>query len=573
MNRSLRLITIIVALIAAGDCVTAQKLAGPIAAKVDSIFADYTRPNRPGCALAIYRNDQIIYEQGYGLADIEHQVPITPQSVFCIGSTSKQFTATTLILLAQQKKLSLDDDIRKYLPELPDYGHTITIRHLLNHTSGIRDYIGLLGMSGIDIDDVVTNDDVFRMLVRQKDLNFEPGTKHRYSNSGYVLAAMIVQRVSGQPLRQFAQEHIFTPLGMEHTTFINDHTELIANRAIGYSPRGDSAYRRDVSYWEDYGAGNIYTTVEDLLKWDRNFYKPKIGGPELNSELTRRGILNNGDTLDYAEGLYYEDVHGLKTIQHGGAESGYRAQLVRVPSEHLTVALLCNSSSSDVDQLTGDVLQVVLADKIVKEAVAEKEADSAAKPQAALVKVDPAALDAYAGEYELSDQAGYTIKVERAGDHLYASGIAQERVVEEKQELLPTSDSTFFPEKEPDVTFTFHRDSDTKVMRFTLHESSDHPAVRVRATPWTDQELSIYAGTYYSPELDTRYTVVADSGKLVAKHSRLAPVSLTPPRASAPFRGDKWYLHTVTFEKGADGRAQVLVGSGSRAKIRFEREK
>jgi CubicO group peptidase (beta-lactamase class C family) len=546
--------------------IQAQKLTGPVAAKVDSVYAGFARPNTPGCALAIFRNDEIIYEKGYGMADLEHRVPITPQSVFCIGSTSKQFTATSLILLQQQGKLSLDDDIRKYIPELPDYGHTITIRHLLNHTSGIRDYIGLMGMSGINIDDVVTNDEILRMIVRQKGLNFDPGVKHRYSNSGYLLAAIIVGRVSGGSLRQFAREHIFTPLGMERTTFIDDHTELIPDRAIGYDKKGDSGYVRDVSYWEDYGAGNSYTTVEDLLKWDRNFYNPKIGGPGLNAELTRRGILNNGDTLDYAEGLYYEDVHGLKTIQHGGAEAGYRAQLIRVPSEHLSVALLSNCSETDADELADSVLVTVLADRIPKPSLAVKTGDTSAAGKKE-VKIDPALLDAYAGEYEMSEAAGFIVKMEREGDHFFATATDQP-----KEEIFPSSDSTFFLKTE-DVSFTFHHDSANRVTRFTIQDEGEHEAQRVRTTPWTDQELARYTGRYYSPELETSYTITLDSGKLVAKHARLAPVTITPPRAAASFRGDKWYLYNITFENGADGNVQAMTATGGRSKVRFERQK
>src|SRR6266478_2194527 len=286
----------------------------------DEVFADLSKPGSPGCALLVARGGKIIYKNGYGLANIEEGVPITPQTVFDIGSTSKQFTSASILLLEKQGKLSLQDDIRKYLPEIPDYGHTITILHLLNHTSGLRDYLTLFDLAGVNTDSVTTDDDALAIIARQKALNFEPGSDWLYSNSGFFLLSVIVKRVSGKSLREFAAENIFEPLEMKHTVFRNEHTQLVPNRAMAYDPKeGGTGYALDVSYFEQTGDGAVHTSVEDLLKWDENFYSPRVGGKEFLYEIQERGKLNNGKVLDYAKGLRLQDYRGLQTVNHGGA--------------------------------------------------------------------------------------------------------------------------------------------------------------------------------------------------------------------------------------------------------------
>lgn len=217
-------------------------------AAVEALFAEYTKPGSPGCALGIYRDGKIVYAKGYGLANIEENVPITPQAVFDIGSTSKQFTAASILLLEQQGKLSIDDDVRKYVPEVPHYGQKITIRNLLNHTSGLRDYLTLMDLAGVNTDGVTTDDDALAVIARQKALNFSPGSEYLYSNSGFFLLSLIVSRASGKTLREFAAENIFQPLGMTRATYRDDHTSLIPNRALAYDPREKRGYKLDVSY-------------------------------------------------------------------------------------------------------------------------------------------------------------------------------------------------------------------------------------------------------------------------------------------------------------------------------------
>lgn len=320
----------------------AQETANPA---VDAIFADLTKPGSPGCALGIYRDGKIIYTKGYGLANVEDYVPITTRTVFDVGSISKQFTAASILLLEKQRKLRLDDDVRKYIPELPDYSHEgqkITILHLLNHTSGLRDYVSLFLLAGIHYDNVTTDEDALAIILRQKGLNFSPGSDWKYTGSGYLLLGLIVQRVTGKTLKGFAEQNIFQPLGMTHTQYRNDHTSLIANRALAYEQDQGGAYKLSVSYAEQNGDGMVHTSVEDLQKWDENFYSAEIGGKEFLAELQEPGKLNNGNPLKHAKGLFIRNYRGLPTIWHGGESAGYFSYLLRFPEQHFSVACLCN---------------------------------------------------------------------------------------------------------------------------------------------------------------------------------------------------------------------------------------
>jgi CubicO group peptidase (beta-lactamase class C family) len=378
-------------------------------AAVDEVFADFTKAGSPGCAAAVYRNGRIIYARGYGLANIEEDVPIVPQSVFDIGSTSKQFTAASILLLEKQGKLSVNDDVRKYIPELPDYGPKITILHLLNHTSGLRDYLTLMELAGINIDSVTTDEDALQIITRQKALNFAPGSDWLYSNTGFFLLSIIVKRASGETLREFAAANIFNPLGMTHTQFRDDHTALIANRAMAYDPKErKDGYALNVSYFEQTGDGAVHTSVEDLLKWDENFYSGQVGGKEFLTEIQEQGKLNNGKVLDYAKGLFITDYRGLHTVSHGGSWGGYRAELLRFPEQHFSVACLCNRGDANPTRRAHQVADIYLGSMMKP-----KEEKKAAEHEAVEKKEIPMSaeqLRLYRGDY-WSNELGVTYRL------------------------------------------------------------------------------------------------------------------------------------------------------------------
>jgi CubicO group peptidase (beta-lactamase class C family) len=386
-------------------------------AAVDEVFADLAKPGSPGCALGVFRDGAVVYAKGYGLANLEENIPITPASVFDIGSTSKQFTAASILLLEKQGKLSVNDDVRKYIPELADYGYKITILHLLNHTSGLRDYLTLMDLAGINTDSVTTDDDALAFIARQKALNFAPGSDWLYSNTGFFLLSVIVKRVSGKSLREFAAENIFSPLGMTHTQFRDDHTSLIPNRALAYDPKEHAdGYTLSVSYFEQTGDGAVHTSAEDLQKWDENFYSGQIGGKDFLTRIQEQGKLNSGRMLDYAKGLFIEDYRGLRTVSHGGAWGGYRAELLRFPEQHFSVACLCNLGNAEPSKRAHEVADIYLANSLKpKQEKKKEEAESKKKKDS--FNLTEEQIRNYTGDY-WSDELGVVYRLGAADGKL-----------------------------------------------------------------------------------------------------------------------------------------------------------
>ncbi|MEP6622606.1 MAG: serine hydrolase domain-containing protein [bacterium] len=335
-----------------------------LTAAVDSVFSRYTATT-PGCAVGIYRNGTTLLAKGYGLANVEYDVPITPTTPFIVGSVSKQFTAASIALLVEEKRISLTDDVRKYIPELPDYGTRITIDHLVHHTSGLRDWWELVGLAGMRFDDTYTVKDVLDMTARQRGLNFKPGDRYLYSNTGYILLGVVVQRVTGKSLRDFAAERFFGPLGMKDSHYQDDHRQTVRGRAYAYSPAVNGAYPINVWNNDLVGQGGVMTTVLDLAKWDENFYAGTVGGPGFLARQLQRGRLNSDSVLAYAFGLEIGNYRGLPIVEHTGVTGGYRAVLTRFPAQHTSVAILCNISTATPDVLARRVADHVLSDKFL----------------------------------------------------------------------------------------------------------------------------------------------------------------------------------------------------------------
>ncbi len=444
------------------------------AAAVDEVFEDLAKPGSPGCALGVYRDGQMIYAKGYGFANLEENVAITPQTVFDIGSTSKQFTAASILLLAKQGKLSVNDEVRKHIPELPDYGRKITILHLLNHTSGLRDYLTLMELAGINTDSVTTDEDALALIARQKALNFAPGSDWLYSNTGFFLLSEIVQRASGKTLREFAAENIFVPLEMTHTQYRDDHTSLIANRALAYDPKEKrDEYTLNVSYFEQTGDGAVHTSVEDLLKWDENFYSAQIGGREFLAEMQEQGKLNNGKVLDYAKGLFLQEYRGLHTVSHEGAWGGYRAQLLRFPQQHFSVACLCNAGNADPSKRAAEVADIYLG-SLMKPKDAKKEngeAEEKEKKEQADVTLTTEQLQAYTGDYR-SDELGVAYRLGIKDGHLKLIAVRDASGLPRANNFLPSelrsAGSDKFKVGVASVTISFQRDAKGTPAGFTL---------------------------------------------------------------------------------------------------------
>jgi CubicO group peptidase (beta-lactamase class C family) len=315
-----------------------------IGKRIDVIFEEWNKTGTAGAAVAVIQAGKLIYDKGYGSANLEYEIPITAETVFHVASVSKQFTAMAVVLLEQQRKLSLDDDIRKYVPELPDYGQKITIRNLLQHTGGIRDQWQALALAGWRLDDVITQQQILRVLFRQKELNFKPGTEHLYSNGGYSLAAEIVARVSGKPFAIFCDEQMFQPIGMTRTHFHDDHRRIVPNRAYSYS-KTPTGFRSAPLNYSNVGATSLFTTALDLTKWLDNFRDPKVGGRAGIDRLEEQAMLANRERIGYALGVGIGKYRGSRTISHGGADAGYRSLVSYFPEEQLGIVILSNLAS------------------------------------------------------------------------------------------------------------------------------------------------------------------------------------------------------------------------------------
>jgi CubicO group peptidase (beta-lactamase class C family) len=388
--------------------------------QVDKLFTSWDKPDSPGCVLGIIRDGKLIYARGYGMANLEHNIPITSKSIFRIGSTSKQFTAMCVALLEEEGKLSLDDSLRKFLPQMPVYAEGITIRHLIHHTSGLRDYLTLARIAGMRDDDYFTDAEVVDLLARQKELNFKPGEQYLYSNSGYFLLSQIIKKVSGKSLREYAEEEIFQPLGMRHTHFHDDHTEIVENRASGYAPKKSGGFVISMTTLPMTGDGGVFTSVEDLFLWDQNFYDNKLGrgGQALIEKIQTPGVLNNGEQLDYAFGLRIIEHRGLMLVGHGGAFAGFRAEMIRFPEQTFSVICLANLNRINPTVMARKVAGIYLAGLYKEKSVGRKKPEPKEPGARELSEGDftptPEELEVYVGKYYSEElDAAYILRLEK----------------------------------------------------------------------------------------------------------------------------------------------------------------
>jgi len=515
-------------------------------APVDHIFEKWDNPASPGCALSVMKGGYIVYKRGYGMADLDHDVPITPSSIFHVASVSKQFTATSIVLLAQEGKLSLDDDVRKYIPELPDFHTKITIRHLIHHTSGLRDQWSLLGFAGWRISlDLITDDDVLDLMSRQKALNFPPGDRYLYCNTGYTLLAQIVKRVSGQTLREFTTARIFEPLGMKSTHFRDNHAEIVKNQALGYSAVGAGAFQLSIPNFDTVGATSLLTTVEDLALWDENFYDHRVGGAALIEQLQQRGKLNSGEQLDYAFGLTLGKYKGLPVVDHDGSDAGYRADLLRFPEQHFSVACLCNTTINP-GGLARQVADIYLA----KELKDWKEAPPAPITLEKTVELTEAQLASRIGVYWRRDgDATFRATLDNGKLRIASSG------PNTRTDLQPLSETRFrVAGSAIEIRFEGSRlivtPNDGKAQSFE------------KGAPFkpTVAQLAEYAGDYTSDEFEDVFHLKVEKGDLIIHRLRFKPVTLDPAVRDV-FTSS---LGTVHFTRDAIGNVTGAILNAGR---------
>lgn len=479
---------------------------GQLESKIDSLFTEYN--NSPGLAVGVYSKGEILFKKGYGIANLDYDIKITPETVFDIGSVSKQFTAACIVLLENEGKLSLDDDIRKYVPEITEFDEgKITIRNLLHHTSGLRDYLGLMYLSGISFDDTFTEETGLAILARQNELNFIPGSEFLYSNSGYLTLAIIIRRVSGESIGSFAQKNIFTPLEMKNTFIYEDGAKVVKNRAIGYSKEGDE-YKREHHF--DFvvgGDGQVYTTVEDFFKWSENFKDNNLGNDSFLNKMLAKGMLSNKDSIDYALGLFHGVYKNHKTIGHGGAWGGFRADYLQFPEEDLAIAIMSNLGNVNAGQKAKQIADIILKDKLDKQIEkSENESSNIEIPKTIF------SLSQIVGNYEI--QPGVIVSLTIKNDSLNVL----QNWNKSTYNIIKTSGNTFQIPEEKTISFTFSNLKDELTQTLTILQAGrESIATRKKEVDTSRVYLNDYTGSFFSKELNVTYIFEVENEVLKAR--------------------------------------------------------
>jgi CubicO group peptidase (beta-lactamase class C family) len=541
-------------LIAAGlsGC-SAQTLPVNLQTGIDSIFKDYAKPDGPGVAVLIVKDGKVVFEKGYGMANLEYNMPITPTSVFDIASVSKQFTGYAISTLIQQGKISPDDDIHKYLPDVPDFGKKITIHNLIHHTSGLRDWPEGLHAAGWRWDESFTYEDIMRMVHKQHDLDFDPGSQYQYSNTGYNLLAAIVAKVSGKTFPQWVAENIFKPLGMQATMVLDDYSKVIPHLASSYYQNGNE-YHKATDQLTAFGSSSIFTTVEDLGKWVIRFQQGLADKDPVYLRMIQTDTLNNGKPNSYAYGLLVDNQIGAREISHDGGWAAYATNISNFPDEKVGIILLSNSGNFNADGESDAVARLVLK---LKAGSGEKREDLS---KLSTVKVDTNLLKKYTGTYQLGPGWFVTFTLENGLMMTQATG----------EDKFPTdlkSDTTLWvPAYNSSVKFVQVTDKANAIIY--------HRKVSKRVTPIAVDatQLGQFVGSYYSRELEATYKITLEKGKLVAHHMRLGDFNLSQDMIAADVFGSAAGGSMAFYRDGQNKITGFKLSGGRIRNIVFEKQ-
>ena len=525
-------------------------------AGVDAIFSRHARRDAPGCAVSVMRTGKIVFARGYGMADVGQGIPLTSKTPFHIASTSKQFTALAVLLLESDGKLRLDDDVKRYVPEMINLGYPITIRMLLNHTSGLRELGNLFYFSGWRISDEQYKSDVLAMIRRQRSLNHAPGAEFAYNSVGYTLLAIIVERVSGVSFRRFVIDRIFTPLGMKHSDVQEDIDQVVPHRATGYWGHDPANLRTARPSNSFAGPNNVVASVEDLARWDANFYEHRVGTEMQLKQMSTPGRLATGMEFGYGMGLFIGTHRGRRMISHAGSDYGYKADFVRFPAEQITVAVLCNAFNIAPTPLALQVADLYLPPS--------EESSVPSSPESTMPGNVPESAATFAGLYwNEATMQGNRFFYEQGKLILDGGG-------EGRFELRPLGNNAYRLMEAPRrYIFTFFKRSDGSLaVRVEVEGSPAHELRRVVETKPTAAALRELAGSYFSPELEVTWTFVVRDGALVLERHRWKPSPLSPVFGNT-FQTEGFVL---TFRRDAGTRSLVLEITTERVRrLRFTR--
>ena len=522
-----------------------------ISEKIDNLLMDYSS-KEAGISIGIVINNELVIQKQLGLANLEHQIPITRETSFHVASVSKQFTAFAILQLENEGKLSLNDDIRKYIPQLNEFENRITINNLLNHTSGIKDEFNLLRLSGWRSNDFIANDHVLNILYNQTSLNFEPNENFMYSNSGYTLLAEIVARVSGMKFSEYTEKYIFKPLKMYNTQFVDKEGQIIKTKANSYYKDGQF-YIEDVFNNTRYGATNLSTTIEDLSKWIINFNKKEVGDSSLFDKMHSQKKLNNGNTYGYANGQVIDNYKGVKRISHSGQDASYQAYIGRFPDLGISIIFFDNNSEIDVRKVVGQLTEICLSDYLENKNYT-KTSEILLSKKTPIIKAVKS-LKKYEGYY-WNDEDRYSRQLKIQNDTLQYV-----RNENDKTALIPVDENEFEMVFDEYVSVSFQSNQ----MVVTENDGYQTTLDKYIPADYNSNSLKQFVGKYYSPELNTFYTFLVENNILVANHTRLGNFNLNAIKKDF-FIGNKGSIRKVVFLRNELGKIVGLNISSSRAK-------
>ena len=530
--------------------------------KIDSIFKEYDNPATPGLSVGFMQNGKLIFSKGYGMADLEHNNPIDTSSVFSLASVSKQFTVFAILLLEQQGKLSLNDNVRKHIPKFNNYSETVTLQQLANHSSGIRSQLQLLGQAGYISDNVITKEDALKIIYDQEELNFKPGSEFSYSNSGYVLLAEVVEKVSGRPFSLFMKENVFEPLAMNNSFVMDDYHKIIKNRANSYEIENGTYVNAPANY-SYYGSTGLYTTLIDLKKWASNFSNPKIGNRDLFEKMNTLAVLKNGKNYGYALGQFVGDFNGLKQIYHSGGDAGYRAFFGRFPEQNVAVLLLSNNNTVDAQSKALEMVDIFLKPYYKSNSTTQP---ISSKPK--IIQLEVLDLKKFSGSY-LNPNNYIIRKIFVRNDTLIYS--RQDQDGRETPLLALNKENTFQLGDSEKVQAFFSKSGTIESISILVGGEKVEFYSKYLPKKYPTKELEEFVGTFYSKELDTKYILETKNGILTVSHPKMNLITLQPIKLDS-FLGSSWQFRSLEFDRNEKNKIKGFrISSGRVKNVRFEK--
>jgi CubicO group peptidase (beta-lactamase class C family) len=551
---------------AEGEYSITVKIVEPIAteptARLDQMMIEYAGDDVPGASVLVMKDGEIIAHKSYGMANLTYDIPMTDKTLHNIGSTSKHFLTLGLLLLQEDGKLSLDDDVREYIPELPEFEHTVTLRNLVTHTSGYREFINLMVMTGRNVSSNLSIDEIIEIVQRQPELQNTPGNEFNYNNTGYALMTEVIERVTDTPFEDWMKMNLFEPLEMHNTVVRTRSDQVVENRSTGYS-YGSNGYEEVTDLGGAAGAGGIHITLDDFTKWIQNLNHPVVGTPEMIEQMTTPFELKNGNSTGYGLGLVIEEYKGLKKVHHGGGDVAHRSMFILFPEIDAAVVTQSNLASFDGD-IPNRIADLFFGEYMEPDESEQQREDSLASGPESDFEYTPENFDLLAGRYELSVMPGFILTFDREGDRIYTQATNQQEI-----DLTATSDSTFSLIG-VNASVTFHLNEDATADSLTLHQNGNHIAKKIDFT-LTPDEMAEYTGQYYSDEIETTYTIERKDDELVMQHYQMEEEMKLDPTSKDQF-GSSMPIQTVEFVRGEDGEITGFNASNGRTRDVFFRK-